>query len=99
MLILVLYYLVRSTGTIYVYFERICIKSRVSSRYVNSTKPTALSWTCHHDRPPEEEQHTQLSLTDDCGSLAKMYNECGGRQSRSSTRVAVAPHKTSNNIS
>ena len=50
----------------------------------------------HHHRPPEEAQNTQLSLTDGCGSLARVYNECGGRQSRGWTRVAVAPHKTSN---
>ena len=66
-----------------VYFGRICTKSRVSSRPADFTKSTVSSRTCHHDRPPEEAQNTQLSLTDGCGSLAKVYNECGGRQSRS----------------
>ena len=45
---------------------------------------------------PEEAQNTQLSLADGCGSLAKVYNECGGRQSRSWTRVAVGSHETPN---
>ena len=66
-----------------VYFGRICTKSRMSSRPADFKSQRCRLEPAHHHRPPEEAQNTQLSLTDGCGSLARVYNECGGRQSRS----------------
>ena len=65
-----------------VYFGRICTKSRMSSRPAEVTSQRCRLERARRDRPPEEAQNTQLSLTDSCGSLARVYNECGGRQSR-----------------
>ena len=79
-----------------VYFGKICTKSRMSSRPADFTSQRCRLERARHHRPPEEAQITQLSLTDGYGLLARVYNECGGRQSRSWIRVAVAPHKTPN---
>ena len=51
------------------------------------------AWTGHHHRPSEEARTAHLSITDGCGSLARVYNECGGRQSGSWIRFAVASHQ------
>ena len=61
-----------------VYFGKICTKSRVSSRRCRLERAITIDHT-----PSEEAQTTQLSLTNGCGSLARVYNECGGRQSGS----------------
>ena len=62
-----------------VYFGRICTKSRMSSRLPNFTSQWCRLERARHGRPPEKAQNTQLSLTDGCGSLARVYTECGGR--------------------